>query len=91
VALDAGNTENRMVCRLAGIIFRSYKMSRLLSLFSVCVGDVHVGFAATRACLKTSENTGLQIEGVLAYFTHLICQKYIGDDVGDVRYVFTKK
>jgi hypothetical protein len=24
--------------------------------------------------------TGLQIEGVLAYFTHLKCQKRIGDD-----------
>jgi hypothetical protein len=33
--------------------------------------------------------TGLQIEGVLAYFMHLICQKRIGDDVGVVRYVFT--
>jgi hypothetical protein len=33
----------------------------------------------------------LQIEGVLAYFTHLKCQKCIEDDVmgvGDVRYVF---
>jgi hypothetical protein len=26
---------------------------------------------------------GLQIEGVLAYFTHLKCQKRIGDDVGE--------
>jgi hypothetical protein len=34
---------------------------------------------------------GLQIEGVLAYFTHLKCQKRIGDDVGDLKYVFTKK
>jgi hypothetical protein len=34
---------------------------------------------------------GLQIEGVLAYFTHLKCQKCIGDDVGDFKYVFTKK
>jgi hypothetical protein len=31
-----------------------------------------------------------QIEGVLAYFTHLKCQKRIGDDVGDLKYVFTK-
>jgi hypothetical protein len=29
--------------------------------------------------------TGLQIEGVLAYFTHLKCQKHIGDDVGDLK------
>jgi hypothetical protein len=36
-------------------------------------------------------NTGLQIEGILAYFTHLKCQKRIGDDVGDFKYVFTKK
>jgi hypothetical protein len=34
---------------------------------------------------------GLQIKGVLAYFTHLKCQKRIGDDVGDLKYVFTKK
>jgi hypothetical protein len=34
--------------------------------------------------------TGLQIEGVLAYFTHLGCQKCIGDDVGDVKYIFTQ-
>jgi hypothetical protein len=27
----------------------------------------------------------------LAYFTHLICQKRIGDDVGDLKYVFTNK
>jgi hypothetical protein len=33
---------------------------------------------------------GLQIEGVLAYFMHLKCQKRIGDDVGDFKYVFTK-
>jgi hypothetical protein len=33
---------------------------------------------------------GLQIEGVLAYFAHVKHQKCIGDDVGDVRYVFTK-
>jgi hypothetical protein len=32
----------------------------------------------------------LQIESVLAYFTHLKCQKRIGDDVGDLKYVFTK-
>jgi hypothetical protein len=32
--------------------------------------------------------TGHQVEGVLAY---LKCQKRIGDDVGDVGYVFTKK
>jgi hypothetical protein len=25
--------------------------------------------------------SGLQVEGVLAYFTHLKCQKHIGDDV----------
>jgi hypothetical protein len=35
--------------------------------------------------------TGLQIEGVLAYFMHLKRQKRIGDDVGDLKYVFTKK
>jgi hypothetical protein len=35
--------------------------------------------------------SGLQIEGVLAYFTHLRCQKRIVDDVGDLKYVFTKK
>jgi hypothetical protein len=34
---------------------------------------------------------GFQIEGVLAYFMHLKCQKCIGDDVGDVRYDFTNK
>jgi hypothetical protein len=27
----------------------------------------------------------------LAYFTHLKCQKRIGNDVGDLKYVFTKK
>jgi hypothetical protein len=31
---------------------------------------------------------GLQIEGVLAY---LKCQKRIGDDVGDLKSIFTKK
>jgi hypothetical protein len=31
---------------------------------------------------------GLQIEGVLAYFIQL---KRIGDDVGDLKYVFTKQ
>jgi hypothetical protein len=30
---------------------------------------------------------GLQIEGVLAYLTHLKCPKRIGDDVGDFKYV----
>jgi hypothetical protein len=30
--------------------------------------------------------SGLQI----AYFTHLKCQKHIGDDVGDFKYIFTK-
>jgi hypothetical protein len=35
--------------------------------------------------------SGLQIDGVLAYFTYLKCQKRIGDDVGDLKYVFTKK
>jgi hypothetical protein len=36
---------------------------------------------------------GLEIEGVLAYFTHLKCQKFIGDDVGDlkIKYIFTPK
>jgi hypothetical protein len=34
---------------------------------------------------------GLQIEGVLAYFTHLKCQKRIGDDVVDLKYDFYKK
>jgi hypothetical protein len=34
---------------------------------------------------------GLQIEGVLAYFTHLKCQKRIGDDVGELKYVFITK
>jgi hypothetical protein len=29
--------------------------------------------------------SGLPIEGVLVYFTHLECQKHIGDDVGDVK------
>jgi hypothetical protein len=33
----------------------------------------------------------LQIEVVLAYFTHLKCQIRTGDDVGDLKYVFTKK
>jgi hypothetical protein len=33
---------------------------------------------------KLITRTGLQIEGLLAYFTHL---KRIGDDIGDVRYV----
>jgi hypothetical protein len=33
---------------------------------------------------------GLQIEGVLVYFTYLKHQKRIGDDVGDLKYVFTK-
>jgi hypothetical protein len=33
---------------------------------------------------------GLQIEDVLAYFTHLKCQKRIGDDVEELKYVFTK-
>jgi uncharacterized membrane protein len=31
--------------------------------------------------------TGLQIEGVLAYFMHLKYQKRIGDDVEDLKYV----
>jgi hypothetical protein len=35
-------------------------------------------------------SSGLQIEGVLAYFTHLKCQKRIGEDVGDFKYIFTK-
>jgi hypothetical protein len=38
-----------------------------------------------------NDKTGLQIEDILAYFTHIKCQKCIGDDVGDVRYVFTQK
>jgi hypothetical protein len=36
-------------------------------------------------------HTGLQIEGVLAYFTHFKCQKRIGDDVWDLKYVFFLK
>jgi hypothetical protein len=35
--------------------------------------------------------TGLQIEGVLVYFSHLKHQKRIGDDVGDFKYIFTTK
>jgi hypothetical protein len=34
---------------------------------------------------KCNHIAGLQIEGVLAYFTHLKCQKRIGDDVGDLK------
>jgi hypothetical protein len=34
---------------------------------------------------------GLQIKGVFVYFTHLRCQKRIGDDVRDFKYVFSKK
>jgi hypothetical protein len=34
---------------------------------------------------------GLQMEGVFAYFMHLKCQKRFGDDVGDIRYIFTKQ
>jgi hypothetical protein len=30
---------------------------------------------------------GFRLEGVLAYFMHLKCQKRIGDDVGDLIYV----
>jgi hypothetical protein len=41
--------------------------------------------------LQSQLHSGLQIEGVLAYFMHLIRQKRIGDDVGDFKYVFTKK
>jgi heme/copper-type cytochrome/quinol oxidase subunit 4 len=37
------------------------------------------------SCLILS---GLQIEVVLAYFMHLKCPKRIGDDVGDLKYVF---
>jgi hypothetical protein len=33
----------------------------------------------------------LQIEGVLAYFTHLKCQKRIGKNTVDFKYVFTHK
>jgi hypothetical protein len=33
----------------------------------------------------------LYIEGVLAFFTHLKCQKCIGDDVGDLKYIFLPK
>jgi hypothetical protein len=40
---------------------------------------------------KRKDGAGLQIEGVFAYFTQLKCQKRIGDDVGDLKYVFTKK
>jgi hypothetical protein len=29
-------------------------------------------------------------DSVLMYFTHLKCQKRIGDDVGDLKYVITK-
>jgi hypothetical protein len=39
-------------------------------------------------CRQWQGYTGLQIEGVLAYFTHLKHQKCIGDDVGDFKYVF---
>jgi hypothetical protein len=35
--------------------------------------------------------SGLQIEDVLAYFTHLKHQKRIGDDVGDFKYVIATK
>jgi hypothetical protein len=40
---------------------------------------------------RKTPNTGPQIEGVLAYFAHLKCQKRIEDDVGDFKYVFTTK
>jgi hypothetical protein len=39
----------------------------------------------------STEYTEFQIEGILAYFTHLKCQKCIEDDVGDVGYIFTPK
>jgi hypothetical protein len=41
--------------------------------------------------MDQESSSGLQIEGVLAYFTHLECQKRIGDDVRDFKYVFIKK
>jgi hypothetical protein len=50
---------------------------------------------SARTEMKTSLQTrifngsGLQIEGVVAYFTHLECQKRIGDDVGDLKYVLS--
>jgi hypothetical protein len=40
---------------------------------------------------RPTSDKGLQIEGALAYFMHLKCQKRIGDDVGNLKYVFTKK
>jgi hypothetical protein len=39
-------------------------------------------------CLNNA-STGLQIEGILAYFTQLKCQKRIGDYVGGLKYLFT--
>jgi hypothetical protein len=35
--------------------------------------------------------SGLQIEGLLAYFTHINRQKRIEDDVGEVKYVLPQK
>jgi hypothetical protein len=35
--------------------------------------------------LSSEPTSGLKIEGVLAYLTHLKCEKHIGDDVGDMK------
>jgi hypothetical protein len=40
--------------------------------YPVCVSTWNMNFTSS---------SGLQIEGVLAYFTHFKCQKRIGDDV----------
>jgi hypothetical protein len=39
---------------------------------------------------KTPTQCGSKTQG-LRYFTHLKCQKRIGDDVGDLKYLLTKK
>jgi hypothetical protein len=57
--------------------------------FSGTGGDDHQFFLCGLMLLY--HLAGHQIEGVLAYFTHLKRQKRIGDDVRDFKYVFTKK
>jgi hypothetical protein len=52
------------------------------------INDAPIRVSARKNVGAVLTPPGLQIEGVLAYFTHL---KRIGDDVGDFKYVFTKK
>jgi hypothetical protein len=54
-------------------------------------GMSNLGGVTSSSGLDGRQRISLHSQGFRAYFTHLKCQKHIGDDVGDFKDVFTNK